>query len=233
MQPYFLPYIGYWQLINAVDTFVVYDNIQFSKSGWFHRNNILVNGTRTLFTIPLKKDSDYLDVRDRKLSDSSNIEINKIISRIKNNYKKAPYFNDAFPLIQDILLFSEKNLFEYILNSITKICSYLEIKTPILKSSDVHIDHSLRSQNKVIAISKALKADIYINPIGGVSLYDRNTFKNYKVELLFLKAEMIEYSQFCSTFEPSLSIVDVMMFNNVATIQKMLTRFKLDGEHHV
>ena len=84
MQPYLFPYIGYWQLINIVDTFVIYDNIQFSKKGWFHRNNILLDGKKTLFSIPLKKDSDSLDVVDRFISDDADKEINKIIRQIEN-----------------------------------------------------------------------------------------------------------------------------------------------------
>lgn len=71
MQPYLFPYIGYWQLINIVDTFVIYDNIQFSKKGWFHRNNILLDGKKKLFSIPLKKDSDSLDVVERYISDGA------------------------------------------------------------------------------------------------------------------------------------------------------------------
>ena len=142
MQPYLFPYIGYWQLINIVDTFVIYDNIQFSKKGWFHRNNILLDGKKTLFSIPLKKDSDSLDVVDRFISDDADKEINKIIRQIEIAYKKAPYFKDVFPMIKEIFQNKEINLFKYIYNSVLQVCDYLEIDTKIIISSTIDIDHS-------------------------------------------------------------------------------------------
>jgi hypothetical protein len=227
MQPYFFPYIGYWQLINAVDTFVIYDNIQFSKKGWFHRNNFLMNGKKTLFTIPLKKDSNTLNVVNRYLSDDSEKQIKKIIYQIKNSYRKAPYFDNVFPVIETILLNQEKNLFSYIIYSIEMICDYLEIDTNIVKSSTINIDHNLRSQDKVIAINKILKSTKYINSIGGADLYDRGDFKEEAIELRFLESEVVNYRQFNNEFIPCLSIVDVMMFNSKEEIKDLLEKYKL------
>lgn len=227
MQPYFSPYIGYWQLINMVDVFVLYDNIEFSKKGWFHRNNILVNGKRTLFTIPLRKDSDYLDVVDRYLADDAGRQIKRILAQIENSYKKAPCFEEVFPLLKDIFQKQEENLFKYIFNSILKICEYLNINTEFVISSEVAIDHDLKSQDKVIAINKALKASNYINAIGGVTLYETEEFEKNGLELEFLEAEIVEYSQFGRPFEPYMSIIDVMMFNNPEQIQIMLNSYRL------
>ena len=117
MQPYFMPYLGYFQLINAVDEFIVYDNIQYTKKGWFNRNRYLKNGTDDIFTIPLKKDSDYLDVNKRIISET--FERKKLISQLQNAYCKAPYFKDTMPLIREILNFSDVNLFKFIYNSPT------------------------------------------------------------------------------------------------------------------
>ena len=230
MQPYLFPYIGYWQLINAVDTFVIYDNIQFSKKGWFHRNNILLNGKKTLFTIPLKKDSDSLDVIDRLISDDADKIINKIIRYIENAYKRATYFKDVFPVVKDIFQNDERNLFKYIYNSVLKICHYLEIDTKIIISSSINIDHTLKSQNKVIALNKALNATKYINPIGGTELYDFKKFQKENIELCFLESEVPEYKQFSNEFIPYLSIIDIMMFNNKDEIKVMLKKYKLKSE---
>lgn len=230
MQPYFFPYIGYWQLINAVDTFVIYDNIQFSKKGWFHRNNILLNGKKTLFSIPLKKDSDSLDVVDRFISDGADKEINKIIRQVENGYKKAPYFKDIFPMIKEIFQNDEKNLFEYIYNSVVKICDYLEIDTKILISSEININHTLKSQDKVMALNKALNATKYINPIGGTELYDFQKFKKENIELCFLESDVPEYKQFADEFTSYLSIIDIMMFNSKDEIKEMLKEYKLKSE---
>lgn len=227
MQPYLFPYIGYWQLINVVDTFVIYDNIQFSKNGWFHRNNILLNNKKTLFSIPLKKDSDHLDVKDRFLSETAKKQIQKIITQIENSYKKAPYFKKVFPLVKEIFLYENNNLFEYIYNSVIKLTDFLEIDTKIIISSTINIDHSLKSQTKVLAINKALGAIKYINPIGGKILYDNATFQKENIELTFLKSEISEYKQFNDEFIPYLSIIDVLMFNSKDEIKKMLNRFEL------
>ena len=227
MQPYLFPYIGYWQLINAVDTFVIYDNIQFSKKGWFHRNNFLMNGKKTLFTIPLKKDFDNLDVIDRYLSDDSEKQINKIVAQMKNNYKKAPYYSDVFPLIEAVFMNQEKNLFCYIYHSIEMICDYLGIDTKIVKSSTIDIDHNLRSQNKVIAINKSLNSIKYINLIGGTELYDVKSFNKEEIELKFLESEVSKYKQFNDEFIPYLSIIDVMMFNSKEKVKNMLEKYKL------
>lgn len=227
MQPYLFPYIGYWQLINAVDTFVIYDNIQFSKHGWFHRNNILVNQKKTLFTIPIKQGSDYLDVRDRYLADNAEKQIKKIISQIENSYKKAPYFQVVFPIVQEIFLYHEKNLFEYVLNAVKNISHYLGITTPIIKSSSIQIDHTLKSQEKVISINQVLHATKYVNPIGGTSLYHPDEFRKAGIELKFLITDNINYPQFDNIFETNLSIIDVMMFNSPEKISKMLTQYEL------
>ncbi len=227
MQPYFLPYIGYWQLINAVDTFTIYDNIQFTKKGWLRRNNILIDGKKTLFTIPLEKSSDYLNVVDKYLAVNSVKQIHKILSQIKNSYRKAPYFKTSFPIIEDIFLNQEKNLFNYNLYGIRRICDFLDINTNIIISSKINIDHGLKSQDKVIAINKKLNTTKFINPIGGTELYDIKTFKKDNIELLFLKSEVPEYNQFNKTFIPSLSIIDIIMFNSVEDIKNMLEKYQL------
>lgn len=214
MQPYFFPYIGYFQLMQAADEFVVYDNIQFSKKGWINRNRILVNGADAYITLPLKKDSDFLDVKDRYLSDDWPQERKKMLNRITESYRKAPQFAEVFPLIENALLHEDRNLFGFILNSLRLTCHYLEIKTPLITSSTIPIDHSLKSDKKVIALCQARQADVYINPIGGVELYDKNEFKNEGIELKFLKADNISYAQLKNEFVPFLSIIDVLMFNS-------------------
>lgn len=222
MQPYFFPYIGYWQLLNTVDTFIIYDNIEFTKKGWFHRNNFLMNGEKTLFSIPLKKDSDYLDVVERYLSDDSKKEITKIIRQLDNVYRKAPYFKTVFPLIKNLFDCNEKNLFKYIYNSIKQLSDYLEIDTKIIISSSLNIDHSLKGQDKVIALNKSVNATKYINSIGGIKLYDFEKFKQEKIELFFLKSNIPRYKQFDNEFVPYLSIIDILMFNDKDSIKKQL-----------
>ena len=223
MQPYFFPYIGYFQLINAVDIFVVYDSIEFSKKGWINRNRILVNGKDYIFTLPLKKDSDFLNVNQRFLSDSWNSDKIKLLNKVKEAYRKAPFYNNVIAIFEDVLNYENKNLFSFIKNALIKVLDYLEIKTKIIQSSEIDFDNTLKSQDKVISICKALKAESYINPIGGLELYDKEVFKSKGIELQFLKANPIIYQQYGDQFIMFLSIIDVMMFNSIEDIKKFIT----------
>lgn len=225
MQPYFLPYIGYFQLLNAVDKYVIYDNIQYTKKGWINRNRILQNGKNLMITIPLEKDSDYLDIKDRCLS--VGFDKKKLLNQIRESYRKAPYFDMLMPLIERIVNYDDTNLFHYIDNSIREICKYLDIKTEIIISSTLDIDHSLKGQDKVIAICKELKATDYYNAIGGQELYSPEEFKKENINLYFISSNPIEYKQFANEFVPWLSILDVMMFNSLENIHKILDNYKL------
>src|SRR5579875_3290382 len=147
MQPYIFPYIGYFQLIKAVDKFVVYDNIQFTKKGWIQRNRILVNGKDDYISLQIKKDSDFLNVKERYLADSFPKEKEKILRRIKEAYKKSPCFEVVYPIVESCLNCNEVNLFNYIFNSIRTICEFLNLNTELIISSTIEIDHSLKSQD--------------------------------------------------------------------------------------
>lgn len=225
MQPYFVPYIGYFQLIQAADKFVVYDNIQFTKKGWINRNRILVNGKDEYISIPLKKDSDYLNIDQRVVSELFVSEGAKTLRKIKELYRKAPYFENTFPVIEKIFAYPETNLFGYIYYSLRQLCDHLNMDTEFVISSSLDIDHSLKSEEKVIALCEALKADTYINPIGGVELYSKQHFKEKAIELCFSKSNPIIYKQFDHEFVPWLSIIDVMMFNSKEQISEMLNAY--------
>lgn len=222
MQPYIFPYIGYFQLINAVDCFVIYDNIQYTKKGWINRNRILSNGKDEYFTVPLLKDSDFLNVIDRHLSNDWHKEKGKLLNKIKENYRKAPYFNDVIKLIEDCFNYSSSNLFDFIFNALNITLNYLSIKTQIIISSTLPINHSLKAEEKVIAICKQLQANTYINPIGGTELYSKEIFLKESINLQFIKANNIQYKQFNNEFIPFLSIIDVMMFNSKSAITNYL-----------
>ena len=227
MQPYFLPYIGYFHLINSVDEFVIYDNIQYTKRGWINRNRILVNGSDKILTLPLKKDSDYLDVKDRFLADSWDKEKIKMLNQIKSVYKKSPYYNKVLPIINSIFKLPNTNLFEFILGSLHLLNSYLRINTKITISSNINIDHTLKSKDKVIAICKNLNADTYVNAIGGQELYDVQDFKNKGLDLKFIKSPPLNYKQYNNEFVPWLSILDVLMFNRREDITNYLSKYVL------
>ena len=211
MQPYFFPYIGYFQLIRSADLFIVYDNIKYTKKGWINRNRMLQNGKDVMFSLPLKSDSDFLDVRDRELAEDFNRD--KLLGQINGAYRRAPYFAQTFPLIEQIVRNEERNLFKFIHHSLARTCEHLGIATEIRISSDIAIDHGLKNQDKVFALCEAVAANTYINAIGGMELYANDKFQERGIELKFIKSKPFEYAQFGNEFVPWLSIIDVMMFN--------------------
>ena len=225
MQPYFLPYIGYWQLLAAVDRFVVYDNIQYAKKGWINRNRFLRNGADAFFTVPLKKGSDYADIAERALADD--FDPLTILNALASAYRKAPCFSAVFPLLESIVSAAPRNLFEYLLHGITATANYLEIRTPIVVSSTLPIDHALKSGQRVLALCDALGATRYVNAIGGRDLYSAEAFAARGVELRFIQSRPISYSQYGQPFVPGLSIVDVMMFNSRDAVRAMLGEYDL------
>lgn len=227
MQPYFFPYIGYFQLLHAVDKFVVYDNIEFTKKGWIHRNRILVNGADAYISLTLKKDSDYLHVKDRVLSEGFEKEKEKILRRIEGAYKKAPYFSETIPLIREIIGCNHKNLFNYIYHSIKRLLDHLDIDTELIISSEIGINHDLKGKEKVLGICKEVNATHYINPIGGMELYNKKEFSKNRIELSFLKTREISYKQLNNGFIPWLSVIDVLMFNGKTLTKGLLVEYDL------
>ena len=226
MQPYFLPYIGYFQLIAAVDMFIVYDNIKYTKKGWINRNRMLQNGKDVMFSLPLKNDSDYLNVCERELAADFNRD--KLLNQIKDAYRRAPYFAQTFPLVEQIVRYEESNLFRFLYHSIIRTCEHLGITTEIRISSDIAINHDLKNQDKVLALCAAVGASTYVNAIGGMELYSKETFRQKDIDLKFIHSKPFEYPQLDNEFVPWLSIIDVMMFNSKAeTLAGITGNFEL------
>jgi hypothetical protein len=220
MQPYFLPYVGYFQLIRAVDLFIVYDNIKYTKKGWISRNRMLRNGQDVMFSLQLKGDSDFLNVCDRELA--VNFNRDKMLNQISGAYRRAPYYAQTFPLVERIVRYEEPNLFRFIHNSIITICQHLEIRTKLRVSSDIAINHHLMNQDKVLALCEAVGANTYVNAIGGMELYSREEFRSRGIELKFIRSKPFDYAQFGNEFIPGLSIIDVMMFNSLDAIHECI-----------
>jgi hypothetical protein len=220
MQPYFLPYIGYFQLIGAVDAFVVYDNVKYTKKGWINRNRFLLDGHGEVFTLPLKKGSDALDIRERHLA--ADFDRPKLLNRLAGAYRRAPCADTTLPVLRRILEHDDDNLFDFIHASLREVCGWLGIVTPLIVSSTLQIDHGLTAQDRVLAICRHLGADTYINAIGGRQLYSQEAFAALGIDLHFLQSRPTEYPQFGSPFVPCLSILDVMMFNPIGSISRDL-----------
>ena len=223
MQPYLFAYIGYWQLINAVDIFVIYDDVNFIKRGHINRNTFLQNQKPQLFTLELVGASQNKKINEIDVGNNSK----KLLKTIRQNYSKAPFFTDVFPVLEEILNNGQKELSKFLGSSLVKISKYLNIETKFLYSSDIKNDKALKAQDRLIEISKTLNATSYINSIGGIELYDKSVFSQNDINLSFLKTYEISYKQFNNEFVPNLSIVDILMFSSKDNIKNMLNHFQL------
>ncbi|MDP4289960.1 MAG: WbqC family protein [Bacteroidota bacterium] len=223
MQPYFMPYIGYYQLMKLVDSFVFYDDVMYIKKGWINRNRILLNGREHLFSIHLNKVSQNKKINSIEIGNNRM----KVLKTLEHAYKKAPFFQDVEPLLHAIFKCKQRNLSKYVINTNRLIANYLRINTPLLVSSEIEKNNDLKKEKKLIEICHKLKAKTYVNLIGGQNLYLKTDFAQAGIELCFLNPQPMKYKQFNNKFVPSLSIIDVMMFNSVEDIHLMLDNFKV------
>lgn len=223
MQPYVFPYIGYFQLIHNVDVFVVYDDVNFRKRSWINRNRILLNNNAHLFTLNLCEASSSKQINEILVGNNQKT----LIKTFRHAYSRAPYFEQAMPLLETLLLYPEPRLDLYLMHQLKTIARYLGMHTRFILSSEVEKDNSLKGQDKVLAICDALGADSYTNAIGGQLLYSEEDFASQGIDLKFIKSHDIRYRQFGEEFISWLSIIDVLMFNSVTDIRRFLDAYDL------
>jgi len=226
MQPYIFPYIGYFQLINAVDKFVIYDDVNFINKGWINRNRILNNGKDSLFTIPLKEASQNKLINEIDINWDSAWK-SKFIKTLEQCYKKAPFYTEILPIIEQTLSVDNEPVSKVIEYNLKLICNYLNIKTEIVSSSAIYQNTYLKAQERILDICLQEKVSQYINPIGGLELYDKKFFEAKGLRLNFIKSNSIEYPQFKNEFVPWLSMIDVLMFNSKEKIKEFLDNYEL------
>lgn len=222
-QPYFMPYIGFWQEVNIVDTYVFFDDVNYIKRGWINRNNILIGGNKYLFTLALSNASQNKCINEIDICD----DFVKLKKTIVMAYKNAPYFDETMQLLERILCYSDHNLARFIGNSIQEVSCWLDMSTKFLYSSDLRNDKSLKKQDKIIDICKYLNATNYYDSTGALELYDKQIFANNEICLQFVKSSITPYKQFKNDFVAGLSIIDVLMFNGKKRSKKMLSNFEL------
>lgn len=225
VQPYFLPYIGYFALINSVDKFVYFDDVQYIRRGWVNRNRIKIVDNWHYITLPVSKASFSANINEIYIAKDEK-EVNKIKKSIENNYRKAPCYNEIKELLFDLIV-SGKNLSKLNISLTNKVCNYLDINTKMYISSEIIKSNFLKGEDKIIDICKILDGNHYINPIGGVKIYSKEKFSKYGIKLNFIKMNEIVYPQGKRDFIPNLSIVDVLMWNSKEDIRSILNNYIL------
>jgi hypothetical protein len=226
MQPYFFPYLGYWQLLNYVDRFVIYDDVNYIKGGWINRNRILINGEPRYLTIPLRDASPNKLIYELAIAESVGWR-NKLLKSVEGAYKKSPFFEEAIPVIQEIIQFNDGNLASFLSHQIIKLVEFLGIQTEVRETSRNYNNGELAGQTRVIDICRRENAKRYLNAEGGMALYDRSAFGEAGLTLQFIKMNSQEYVQRASAFVPNLSIVDVLMAVGREGVRDLLADYSL------
>lgn len=248
MQPYFMPYIGYFQAINAVDKYILCGNVNFEKKSWVNRNRLMQrNGAIEPMVVPLKKKSSNALIKEISIDYSTDWQ-RRLLRSIQTNYGKAPYFEETFTLLTSILSKQYETLMELNTESIKAVARHLGITTEIVadnsqyddmeeklrKSDDAYVEfpymHKTRPDRRtarVIEICKREGSNHYINAIGGLELYSKEELSQYGIQLEFIKTNSIVYDQFNNTFEPYLSIIDVLMHNGKERTKQLLEEYTL------
>lgn len=229
MQPYFFPYIGYFSLIDYCDHFVFFDTPQYIRKGWVNRNRLInLTGSTNYIIVPTQKAKQETPI-NKILIDNSQQWREKIYGQLTVYKKRAPYYNVVLELMHDILDRPYVSLSELNIQSIRAICECLGIAAGFGVFSKMNLDlEDITSPDEwALSITKKMGYSTYINPPGGMSFFDRKKYISQGIDLKFLKANLKPYQQKNGCFEPGLSIIDVMMFNNTQDVNKMIKDFEI------
>ena len=231
MQPYFFPYLGYFALIKYTDKWIVFDTVQYIERGWINRNRI-INPTKPedmYINIPLENHHRDILIKDVLISNNENYK-EKILSQLWTAYKKrANYFNNVYKLVEDVLSLNTRSITELNVYALKKVNDYLNIPFDyeVFSKMNLAIDEVHDSGDWALNISKALNASEYVKPPGGIVLFDKEKFDQNDIALKFLRINLKPYNQKKVKFIEGLSIIDVMMFNSVNSINEMLNDYEL------
>lgn len=223
MQPYFMPYIGYFQLMVAVDKYVIFDDVNYIKRGWSARNNILVNGQKHLFSIAVEGGSQNNLYTQVVVID----DFFKLRKTLEMSYKKAPFYNDTMELLDKVFVYEDRRFNYFMKHSFGVILDYLGVDTELLLSSDLTNNKELKGKDKILDICKLLGASEYYNAIGGQELYDRQEFADNGIKLGFVDSTLEPYPQLTKEFVPGLSIIDVLMMNSKEEVVNLLGFYRV------
>lgn len=238
MQAYFFPYIGYFQLINAVDKFMIYEHVSFRKRSWITRNRLLDKATGAPYFInaQVKNSSSNKSIGKTELLLTNDWK-NSFLKRLVHNYSKAEYFDQIFPLIENCVSCQARTIHEFNSHSIALVAEFLAIDTPIVTNNSnylslenelVNVPAPKVKTERILSICKTEGAQKYINPIGGMEIYDKTTFSDHGINLVFTKSKQeLPYSQFNHAFVPNLSIIDLLMHEGLKGVQNRLNNFEL------
>jgi len=228
MQPYLFPYLGYYQLFHATNTFVSLDDVPFIKKGWINRNRILLQGNDHLFTVPISGQSQNVSIRDSMVASEDGWR-KKLLNTMTHAYRKAPCFESVFPIVERVLSNGNVSIADMAEESLRSVMNHLGLPSEILHASELDIDPDLHGQSRIMAICARLQTSLYVNPSGGRTLYEPDVFARHGMDLRFLRMVPVKYDQGGSkTFQPALSMIDILMWNSKDEVLALMAAYALE-----
>jgi hypothetical protein len=229
MQPYFFPYLGYFQLMAAVDRFIFYDDVAFIKQGWINRNRILVDSAPKYMTVPIMHRSSWTRICDTLVhQESYSSWRERTMKTLQFAYRSAPNRGPTLEIIREVLEQPAGSIADLAIRSCLCVCSRLGIDTETAIASRRCASTDLNGEARILAICRREQARTYVNLPGGRGLYSGEAFAAAEVRLLFLRPTLAEYPQMATVFHGGLSVVDVLMWNSFADVMTLLEDFALE-----
>lgn len=217
MQPYFFPYLGYYQLAESVDHFVFLDDANFIRRGHIHRNRILLDGQPFRFVLPVCGASQSSRINQLWFSGDHR----RFLQQLRHAYHSAPFFEGIYSLIESICQQSQQNVAQVCADSITRVFDYLGKPLQVSRASSVNSQK--RGQERILELCRYWHAEVYHNASGGRHLYDQATFNDQGIELRFVRGFFPDYCQVGrQQFVSELSMIDVLMNNSIESVNQML-----------
>ncbi len=231
MQPYTFPYIGYFQLINYVDKWVVFDDTQYISKGWVNRNRILHPDSKKewqYFTIPVKKHSRKSKIQDIEINTELNWK-DELLGKLSHYKKKAPFYMETVDFLGDCISTNDYKLSEWTVHTLKSTCDYLDLSFDysIFSKMDINTENIEHAGEWALRISDAIGVDEYVNPPSGYRIFKENEFLEKNIKLRFLKPNLTPYIQRRSSFTAGLSIIDVLICNDKNQIREMLMEHEI------
>jgi len=230
MQPYFYPYIGYFQLIHAADRFILFDDVQYIRHGWINRNRILKPGGEGFqyIIMPLAAHTRDTLIKEIQPADADKNK-DKILRQLEHYKKTAPCYKAVRALIGDCFSMHQDTIGKMNGHYLKATCDYIGLDFKVELSSQMNFDYSrVKDAGEwALRICEQLQVKTYINPAGGMELFENSKFEESNIQLQFLQSGLKPYSQRREHFEPGLSIIDVMMFNEPAAIKDLINDYQL------
>lgn len=225
MQPYFFPYLGHFSLIANTDAWIVFDVTQYTPKTWMSRNRVLhpVQGWNYV-TVPLANSSISIKTFEAKVLDMKKAR-ESVLGKLSHYRRKAPYFSAVEALVHDTFdMDGDDSLVRLNTRSLQAVCRYLDIPFhyQICSELNLPLPSVMQPGEWALEISALLGASDYINPIGGREIFDPSRFAARGISLHFLKTSEFRYDTQPYQFEPNLSILDVLMWNDPETVMEEL-----------